>query len=59
MGILSSFPDLDCKHCHTTMDKFQFHSMARLDNTCHLLPLPSRYPWRLYQIDKGAPPIVN
>eukprot|EP00957_Ditylum_brightwellii_P166155 12649600-Ditylum_brightwellii.AAC.1 len=33
MEILSSFPDFNCKHRYTTMDKFQFHLIARLDNT--------------------------
>eukprot|EP00957_Ditylum_brightwellii_P017803 1340066-Ditylum_brightwellii.AAC.1 len=34
MEILSSFPNVDCKHCYTTMGKFQFYLIARLDDTC-------------------------
>eukprot|EP00957_Ditylum_brightwellii_P072603 5517387-Ditylum_brightwellii.AAC.1 len=34
MEILSSFPYFDQNHHYTTMGKFQFHLIARLDNTC-------------------------
>eukprot|EP00957_Ditylum_brightwellii_P166389 12666125-Ditylum_brightwellii.AAC.1 len=35
MDILSSFPNFDCRRCYTTMGKFQFHLIMRLDDTCH------------------------
>eukprot|EP00957_Ditylum_brightwellii_P022336 1685721-Ditylum_brightwellii.AAC.1 len=34
MEILFSFPDFDCKCRYTTMGKFQFHLIGRLDSTC-------------------------
>eukprot|EP00957_Ditylum_brightwellii_P110216 8407033-Ditylum_brightwellii.AAC.1 len=36
MEILSSFPNFDHKCHYTTMGKFQFHLIARLDVTCQV-----------------------
>eukprot|EP00957_Ditylum_brightwellii_P016250 1222553-Ditylum_brightwellii.AAC.1 len=36
MEILESFPDIDWKRHYSAMAKFQFHLIARLDNTCHV-----------------------
>eukprot|EP00957_Ditylum_brightwellii_P033968 2572868-Ditylum_brightwellii.AAC.1 len=36
MAIFETFPDFDPKRCYPAMEKFQFHIIARLDDTCQV-----------------------